>query len=197
MKDDVTVVIRHAAAVRAQAGRFDQTSIALHWLTLVLVVAQFTTAWLIDAVGANAPAMLTAHRSTGLLLWAVVVARLLWRRRFAHLPPFPASMPRFQQWLAKLNEHLLYALLLLQPLTGLGDTLFRGRAFGLFGLRLPALLPANKPLHQVLHTVHEVGADALLLLIAVHAGAALMHGLVLRDGVLQRMLPWTRRDSDS
>jgi cytochrome b561 len=29
----------------------------------------------------------------------------------------------------------------------------------------------------------------LLALISLHAGAALFHGLVLRDGVLQRMLP--------
>jgi cytochrome b561 len=38
---------------------------------------------------------------------------------------------------------------------------------------------------------HEFGAKALLLLIALHAGAALFHRLVLRDGVMQRMLPWT------
>ncbi len=94
MKDDVTVAIRQDEPAPAQAGRFDQTSIALHWLTVVLVVAQFTMAWLVGSVGASAPAMLTAHRSAGLLLWAVVVARLIWRRRFAHLPPFPASIPR-------------------------------------------------------------------------------------------------------
>ena len=196
MSDDVTVAVRHDDPTRTDAGRFDQTSIALHWLTLVLVVTQFTTAWILDAPGVNHTALLTAHRSTGLLTWVVVVARLLWRRWFAHLPPFPASMPRFQQRMAKLNEYLLYGLLLLQPLTGLGDTLFRGRPFGLFGLHLPALLPANKPVHLMLHSAHEIGANALLLLIAVHAGAALMHALILRDGIAQRMSPWARRDSD-
>ena len=35
---------------------------------------------------------------------------------------------------------------------------------------------------------------ALLGLIGVHAAAALLHGVVLRDGVLQRMLPWTAPD---
>ena len=38
---------------------------------------------------------------------------------------------------------------------------------------------------------HELGGKALLTLIGLHAGAALFHRLVLRDGVLQRMLPWT------
>lgn len=40
--------------------------------------------------------------------------------------------------------------------------------------------------------LHEIGAWALLALIGLHA-AALLHGLLLRDGVLQRMLPWTPR----
>ena len=40
---------------------------------------------------------------------------------------------------------------------------------------------------------HELGAKALLALIGLHATAALLHRLILRDGVLQRMLPWTAR----
>jgi cytochrome b561 len=33
----------------------------------------------------------------------------------------------------------------------------------------------------------------LLTLVGLHAAAALFHGLILRDGVLQRMLPWGSR----
>jgi cytochrome b561 len=40
------------------------------------------------------------------------LARLAWRRRFAYLPPFPESMPKLQQWIAKVNEYGLYVLLL-------------------------------------------------------------------------------------
>jgi cytochrome b561 len=174
------------------AGRFDQVSIALHWLTLALVVGQLTTAWLIDAADNDAAVrLLTIHRSLGLATWCVVVSRLAWRLRFARLPPFPASMPKLQQSAAKLNEYGLYAVLLLQPLTGLGDTVFRGRPFTLIVWRIPALTPPDKPLFHALHALHELGAVALLALIGLHAGAALLHGLVLRDGVLQRMLPWT------
>ena len=42
-------------------------------------------------------------------------------------------------------------------------------------------------------TLHELAAWMLLALIGIHAAAALFHGLILRDGVLQRMLPWTGR----
>jgi cytochrome b561 len=38
---------------------------------------------------------------------------------------------------------------------------------------------------------HEFGAKALIALIGLHAAAALFHQFVLRDDVLQRMLPGT------
>jgi cytochrome b561 len=194
MSDTFPAATVRAAQPRAKAGRFDRTSIALHWLTVVLIALQFATAWLGGSAGSNATTLLAVHRSMGLLVWGVVMIRLVWRWSFAQLPPFPATMPPLQQQIARLSEFLLYALMLLQPLTGIGDTLFRGRPVVLFGLHVPALLPADKPLHLVLHTLHELGANTLLVLITLHACAGLMHGLILKDGVLQRMLPWTGRD---
>lgn len=175
--------------VERPAGRFDQTSIILHWLTVVLVIAQLTTAWLIDQEGSGAAALLTAHRSMGIMTWFVVVARLVWRHNFAYLPPFPATMPKLQQHLAKLNEWGLYGLLLLQPLTGASSTIFRGQAFALFAWQVPALVTPDKVTSRMFHSVHEFGAWALLGLVGIHAVAALFHRMVLRDGILQRMLP--------
>ncbi len=183
----------HPAPARARAGRFDQVSIALHWLTVLLVLGQFASAWLVEREIAWAEVLQLAHRSLGVATWIVVAARLAWRRLFADLPPFPAGMPRLQQGLAKLNEYALYLLLLVQPLTGLASLLFRGHPFALFARQVPALLKQDKPVAHALHAVHVWGAEALLVLIGVHAAAALLHGVVLRDGVLQRMLPWTAR----
>jgi len=177
----------------AKADRFDRVSIAFHWLTVVLVVTQFVTAFALYWADQEAKELVTVHRSTGSLIWVVVVARLIWRHRFAHLPAFPATMPKFQQRIAMLNEYALYSLLLLQPLTGLAGTLFQGRPFDLLIWQVPALLERNRPAFVLLHKLHELGATALLILVAVHATAALFHGLVLRDGVLARMLPWTNR----
>ncbi|MGZ3375610.1 MAG: cytochrome b [Phenylobacterium sp.] len=192
MSTDIQVAAPPRLARASKAGRFDQVSIALHWLTLLLVAAQFTTAWLVSAGGDGAAGLLTVHRSTGVIVWLTVAGRLLWRHGFADLPPFPASMPRLQQAVAKANEYALYLLLLVQPMTGLANTLLRGRPFGLFLWRVP-LVVADKPLSHLFHTVHELGGWTLLALIGLHAGAALFHGVALRDGVLQRMLPWTAK----
>jgi cytochrome b561 len=180
----------------AEGGRFDQISIALHWLTVLFIVAQFTTAWLREAVGHQtslAAVVLEIHRTTGMLTWIAALARLVWRHNFAYLPPFPPSMPKLQQWIAKANEYGLYVLLFVQPITGLGNVVFHGRPFELFIWEVPALMQPNPAIRSLLVEAHEFGAKALLALIGLHAGAALFHRLVLRDGVLQRMLPWTSR----
>lgn len=102
-------------------------------------------------------------------------------------------MPKLQQRIAKFNEYALYTLLLAQPLSGLGNTLFHGRPFAVFGWQVPALFAADKTISHVFESLHELGAWALLALIGLHAAAALFHALFLRDGVFQRMLPWTMR----
>ena len=193
MSENINAAARPKAKPRAKAGRFDQTSIALHWLTAVIVAAQLVMGWALSHGGDEIPALLTAHRSIGIAIWIIVAARLVWRHGFAHLPPFPASMPKLQQRLAQLNEYALYALLLIQPLTGLGNTLFHGRSFALFAWQVPALVTRDEAVFHALRLIHNLGAWGLLMLISIHAAAALFHALVLRDGVFQRMLPWTAR----
>ena len=190
--------LSHTASARgartSKGGRFDQVSMAFHWLTVLLIVFQFGSAWWMAQGGPNTPQLLIFHRSMGTLTLLTVVGRLVWRHACAHLPAFPKSMPVVQQRIAQANEFGLYFLMVLQPLTGLGDTLFRGHPFVLFGVEAPALLATNKPVFHLLHTVHAYSAWALLTLIGLHAGAAIFHGLILRDGVLERMLPWTAKD---
>jgi cytochrome b561 len=179
----------------AARGRFDGLSILFHWLTVLLVAVLFAAAWLRGAVAdaGSAGALLTLHRSLGVSVWGLTLARLAWRRSFAHLPPFPQTMTQPHRWGATASEYGLYGLLAVQPLTGLAQTLYLGRPFVLFGAAIPAILPRNKPWLHMFHQVHEWGAWALLGLIGLHATAALFHRLVLRDDVLQAMLPWTRR----
>jgi superoxide oxidase len=196
MTTDQEVAGRLAAGTAEESRRFDQTSIALHWFTVLFIITQFGSGWLREAVDHEtsfAVVLLTVHRTMGVLTWIVALARLIWRRWFACLPPFPQSMPKLQQSIAKANEYGLYALLLVQPITGLGNTLFHGRPFALFIWEVPALLAPDTAIRSLFVKAHEFGARALVVLIGLHAGAALFHGLVLRDGVLQRMLPWTSR----
>jgi cytochrome b561 len=151
----------------------------------------FASAWLLLASDREHAAMLlTIHRSLGVVTWAVAIVRLGWRISYAYLPQFPESMPTIQQRLAKASEYGLYALLLFQPPTGLAQSLTRGRHFMLFTWRVPSVMAGDKPLTALFHQIHSLSAWVLLGLIGLHILAALFHRFVLRDEVLQSMLPW-------
>lgn len=193
----MTASTENAASPAAGASvrpDFDPLTILLHWLVVVLVVAQFATALAIDqAPPALAGALLQVHRSTGAALWGVVVIRLGWRFTGMRAPPLPPGMGRWLVVCVRLSEYGLYALLLLQPVTGMADTLWRGRPFALFGQQVPRLLAKNHALAAEAHALHVWGAWLLATTIGLHAGAALFHHLVLKDSTLESMLPWARR----
>jgi cytochrome b561 len=91
----------------SQDDRFDRTSIILHWVTVLLITVQFGSIWARETISHQsglAALLLSLHRAMGLLTWAVVAARLIWRRYFAHVPDFPTNMPIVQQLVAKAND---------------------------------------------------------------------------------------------
>jgi cytochrome b561 len=178
-------------AVAPQRPPFDRVTIALHWATFLIVLAMFTTAWLHSHAEDSVlrAGLLQIHRSLGVTIWLATVLRLAWRLTKAKLPPFPRTMTTIHRALVQASEYSLYGLLIIEPATGLGATLFRGRQFALFLWKFPRLLPMDHALHATFHWVHQLGAWALGIVVAGHAAAALVHHFVLRDDVLQCMAP--------
>jgi cytochrome b561 len=170
-------------------------TIAVHWTTVLLIAGLFATALAHDQAPdpASANLILTTHRSLGVAVWGLSLARLLWRLTGARFPPFPARMPKIQQWAAKLSEYALYLCLILQPATGVAQSLYRGKPFALFAWQVPVLLARDKALAKALHEIHEWGGWIMAGIIGLHAAAGLFHALVLRDGVFESMAPIGRR----
>jgi cytochrome b561 len=67
----------------------------------------------------------------------------------------------------------------------------------LFAWRVSSVMAGDKPLTALFHQIHALSAWVLLGLIGLHVLAALFHRFVLRDDVLQSMLPWRSRISRS
>jgi cytochrome b561 len=173
----------------ANRASFDGVTIALHWTTVVLVLALLTTAWLHAQSHDDAALLLRIHRSLGVTVWMTTAFRLIWRMTNAKLPPFPDDMPRKHRVLVQISEYCLYALLLIQPITGLSETITCGRSFVLFWWHIPPLMHHYPTLQAALFLVHRIGAETLGVLITGHAVTALIHYFVLRDNMLQRMAP--------
>jgi superoxide oxidase len=182
---------------------FDTLTITLHWITVMIALALLCSGLVYGQVEEQywAQHLLQVHRSLGVTIWTLTVFRLLWRATGARFPAFPASMTSLHQLGARLSEYGLYVLLLIQPATGLAQTILRGRPFEVFAWSIPPLVARDVGLVGFFRAAHEIGAWCLLALAGLHAAAALVHHFILRDDVLEVMAPAFRRsrsgDSDS
>ena len=64
-------------------------------------------------------------------------------------------------------------------------------------VHLPPILPARPGLYATLRQTHTVLAYLLFATFLAHAGAVLFHTLVMRDGLLNRMVPWSVRAAEA
>lgn len=184
---------QYSAAISRR--RHDGVSMTLHWLTLLLLIVLFGTIWARQRAsdGDTATLLLTLHRSAGVLIWIVTLIRLVWKATAARAAALPRTMSRAQRWAARANEYALYFLLAVQPVTGLVQSIARGRDFPLLGASVPVVMARDKGMTHLFHDIHETSATLLLVLVGLHACVAMFHGVVLRDGVLSSMLPaWKR-----
>jgi cytochrome b561 len=164
----------------------------LHWAILALLIVQFIVAWAMPHIGRNTKpdTLINLHLSFGVLILAVALVRLGWR--MMHVEPPPADgLPPWQVQSARVMHWLLYVLLFVVPVLGWVNASWRGFPVSPFGLfELPKLLATRAPGFGWTGDVHNALANyAMLALVGLHAGAALYHYFVRRDGVLQRMLP--------
>ncbi|MGD9880274.1 MAG: cytochrome b [Reyranella sp.] len=174
---------------RTEAG---YTSIArwFHWSTAALVLVMIPIGIVMANlnVGAAQDTLYHLHRSIGAVLLPLVLARLFYRMNHPP-PPLPASVPAGQRRIAHATHWAFYGLLLLQAMVGwLATSAYRAPilVFGLF--ELPPIWPVDRPFSEALFAVHRVVGFALLVLIVLHIGAALLHHFVLKDVVLRRMV---------
>jgi cytochrome b561 len=181
--------------MRNTAERFGLVAKTLHWLTLVLLVASFTLA--ISMVNMPfSPRKLefySWHKWVGVTIFLVVLLRLGWRL-VNPVPQQPSGMPRWQQRLAGSSHAALYAILIVMPITGWIMSSALNLPVVYLGLvHIPSPFGVDRALGETMKTVHLSLAVALLVLVTIHALAALYHHIVLRDDVMRRMLPWSAR----
>lgn len=185
-----------AIEARQYWGRF---SIALHWLTVVLVFGLATVGLLMGDMEASPlkVQVYALHKSTGLTVLAITTLRLLWRLFEGRLGAL-AGTPRWQHAIATLTHFGMYALLLLVPFSGWWYNSAAGfplRWFGLF--KVPALGAFDKAIKAQARDMHQTLFWVLASLVALHAAAALWHHYRMRDRTLARMLPWIEPRSGS
>jgi len=178
--------------------RYHLVAIVLHWVIALGILALIVLGLAMTHLGLAPMAkfqMYQLHKSIGITVLLAVLLRILWR--LTHRPPpLPAMLP-LEKAAAEGTHGLLYVLMLVIPLSGW--TLVSVSPFNLPTVLYGAVpwphLPvfpdlADKPaVEAVVKFIHGKLAWLLTAVIALHAAAALRHHFMLRDGILDRMLP--------
>jgi len=169
--------------------RFGAAAQALHWTMFALIAAAMTAALVIDAFPRDSAAQsftLAAHESLGLTVLLLACVRIAWK--LAGSTP-PGLGPPLQQRLARTAHGALYVLMFILPAMGYVVATARGHDPAFYGLSVPSLIAKNRAVARNAKEIHEILAWTLVAVVALHAAAAVWHHVVLRDGVLARMLP--------
>ncbi|WP_312394248.1 cytochrome b [Mixta calida] len=171
-----------------QVTHFHPALRVLHWLMATAILAMlFIGVAMVSTVSSLHALLVSLHKPLGLMILLLVLVRL-WLRFFTATPPLPRSIPGWQRGLAHLSHWILYALMLAQPLIGWAMLSAAGYPITIgAGIVLPPLLPVNNDVYALLRPLHSLVALLLFMTIMGHLAAALLHALILRDGVFESM----------
>ncbi|MGF6709389.1 cytochrome b561 [Luteibacter sp. W1I16] len=172
----------------SRADTFHPFARVLHWLMAAAILSMlFVGAGMVTSVEARHAWLLAIHKPLGIVIFVLALVRLGFRLTHP-APPLPADMPEWQKLAAHGSHWLLYALMIAMPLIGWGMLSAGNYPVTLGGgVRLPPILPFDAALFAWLREAHRYLAWLFFLTFLAHMGAALMHGLIRRDGVLQSM----------
>lgn len=181
--------------------RYNLIQRLLHWAVALAVLGMLAggiTMWLVDTgkgvyqglVDTFGPDMTNTiymlHKSFGVVILALMVPRILAKLAFRK-PDYAVPLTGFERGASGAVHGLLYVALVAMPVAGWLATDLSDYPVEFFGSVIPGMLTKDAELGATLYEVHGALGFAILVLVAVHIGAALMHGLVKRDGVLSRM----------
>lgn len=167
--------------------RYTRTAVVLHWLIAALIVVNVSLIHSVEFLPEEwVRPFIDTHKSTGITVLGLVLLRILWRA--AHRPPpLPMHYARWERLGAHAAHGVLYALILLLPLSGwLHDSAWKDA--GVHPMRLFALVPwprigfieslepvRKESLHSLFGWLHTAFGYLLYGLLALHIGGALKH----------------------
>ena len=128
--------------------------------------------------------MLRIHLPIAIAVLALTVFRIFWWWRLDRKPEPVAGNPNWQERAAQAVHLLFYVVVIGMVASGIGMMVLSGAAQSIFGGQNTALPDFSKLPPRILH---GIGAQLLVFLVVFHAGAALYHHFIRRDGLLRRM----------
>lgn len=168
-------------------ARYGSPARLLHWAVALLVLVTWPLGLMIGFAKKDVvSAFYLLHESFGfLVLWLMLVR--IGNKLTAKSPPHEG--PMLERYAASTVHGLLYAFLVIMPVSGFLATNAHGFPLKWFGL-VEVWSPIGKSpdIAWTLSAIHEWSAWILLALFALHIGAVLFHHMIRKDTVLYRIL---------
>lgn len=168
--------------------RYSRAAIFLHWAIAALLAFQIAVGWALEGLGARGFTLYQVHKSVGMLILALTLARIGVR----YWKPRPAKLEGGWQGALASGVHIgLYAFMLGAPLTGwaLVSTAKVKVPTLLFGVLPLPHLPLPAAAHGLAENSHGLLAWLGIALFVLHVAGALRHHVLMGDGLIWRMIP--------
>lgn len=177
--------------LRNSTGHYGLISVSLHWVVALVVIGLFVLGyWMVDLTYYSswyrtAPFW---HKSIGVLLAVVMIARVLWRM-FALQPAAVSSHTSWEKAASKAAHFLLYAGIFAIIVTGYLISTADGRSISVFDwFEVPSAGQLFARQADIAGDLHRYLAYAVIGIAVLHAVAALKHHFIDKDATLKRML---------
>jgi len=177
--------------IRNSPEQFGLLTKILHWMIAALILFLVWLGWYmvdLDYYHKWYNSSLHWHKSLGMIVLILAVIKIGWQ---FYTPP-PAVVDNLKPWEEKAANgmhHLLILMMLLIPVTGYFISTSDGKSVEVFDwFALPALISKNETVRDLAIGLHFYLAYAVAFLAAGHAGAALKHQFIDKDGTLARMI---------
>lgn len=179
-------------------ARYDQVQIILHWIIAAMIFFMLGLGlWMVglpmqselppDEESVRAFWFLL-HKSMGITVAAFIILRIVWRLTHK-APPFPASIPTWQQRVSSVVHFLLYGLMIAMPISGYLQSMYSKYDTKLWGITLPRLAEADAVARETFTDIHQALAYLFIVVLVLHVGAAIKHRLSGTE-ITRRMSLW-------
>lgn len=178
---------------RDAARKYSGLAMLLHWTIAALVLVQWEISEAAEEASSKAAQgeIMANHFAIGMLIFALVVVRLIWRQ-VSPPPQMNEAHAAWERTTARIVHFAFYALLLVMPIAGWVALSSFGERINVFGLFTLPVLPVgiDEARGKAIFDLHAVAGVTLIVLGLVHGLAALKHQFLDKDGTLAKMLPF-------
>lgn len=181
-----------------QTTSYDKSYKWLHWLMATLVMLMFLATFGFAQANTDAERMemLMGHSSIGSVIFLLFVIRF--SKRFLFKSPRPKhDLAPLTKICAKVGHLTLYLLLFFVPVTGYLSAKAHELPVYWFGqVNLATLTGYEQSSFEMIRNLHQSSVQILMVVVVLHIAAAVIHGLVKKDGVFGSMWPGRRKITD-